>query len=286
MLERTFVHVEGVGPHTERSLWSAGVHTWADLLGARCPESGLRFQPQVATSVQRLSDGDGPFFQATLPPSQRWRLYADFLPSAAFLDIETTGLSPDYSVTTMVGVLDSSGFTAYVRGDNLDDLPEALRRYRLIVTFNGARFDLPFLRNEFAGSGRSDLFDHAAHLDLMYTLRTAGLRGGLKSIERQAGVGRPSELSDLDGLDAVRLWHMGQEGEPDAVETLVRYNAEDVVSLPRLAERAVHALAAGTPLAGTELPPFPGYDTSALPYDRSLVEHLRVRKAYRLSARR
>ena len=236
--------------------------------------------------MRRLRASDAPFFQCALPSSERWRLYADFLPAAAFLDIETTGLSAEYSVTTMVGVLDRDGFTAYVRGDNLDELPEALRRYRLIVTFNGASFDLPFLRAEFAGSGRGDLFDHAAHLDLMYTMRRVGLSGGLKAIERQTGLGRPGPLADLDGADAVHLWRMGQEGEPDAVPTLIRYNAEDVASLPRLAEHAVRTLAADTPLARPATPSFPEYDTSALPYDASLVEYLQQRKAYRPFSRR
>jgi len=256
------------------------------MLGERCPRFARRFRPQIERCVRRLDALDAPFFQAALPSSERWRLYADFLRDAAFLDIETTGLSHEHNVTTMAGVLDWNGFTAYVRGDNLDDLPLALQRYRLVVTFNGARFDLPFLRAEFAGSGQADLFDHAAHLDLMYVTRRIGLRGGLKAIERQAGVGRPAALGDLDGFDAVRLWRMGQEGEPDAVPTLIRYNAEDVASLPFLAERAIRTLAGGTPLAGTPLPSFPEYDTSALPYDASLVEHLRERKAYRRSARR
>ena len=68
--------------------------------------------------------------------------------------------------------------------------------------------------------------------------------------------------------------------------TLIRYNAEDVASLPRLAEHAVRTLAAGTPLARLAAPSFPEYDTSALPYDASLVEYLQQRKAYRPFSRR
>ncbi|MBM3958015.1 MAG: ribonuclease H-like domain-containing protein [Gemmatimonadetes bacterium] len=281
MLERTFIHLDGVGPWTERSFWAAGVETWADVLEGRCPESARRFRPQIEESARRLDAADAVFFHGSLPPSERWRLYADFLPSAAFVDIETTGLTPDYHVITMVGVLDREGFTAYVRGEGLDDLPAALRRYRLVVTFNGARFDLPFLRAEFGRSGQGDLLDHAAHVDLMHVLRRIGFRGGLKAIERRLGVGRAAELGDLDGFDAVRLWRMAQEGEPGAVATLIRYNAEDVASLPRLGAQAVRALARGTPLERAAVWPFPELDTSPLPYDRSLVEYLRERKAYR-----
>lgn len=178
----------------------------------------------------------------------------------------------------MVGILDGEGFTAYVRGDNLDELPDALRRYRLFVTFNGASFDLPFLESEFAATqerrGQGRLFANAGHLDLMHTLRRMGLRGGLKRIEQATGVGRPSELSGLDGYDAVRLWRLANEGEPGALDTLVRYNAEDVVSLPRLAALAVSDLAHGTPLAESVPPAFPAFDTGTLPFDRDLVRYL------------
>ena len=44
----------------------------------------------------------------------------------------------------MVGILDNSGFHAFVRGDNLDEFMDRLSTYKLIVTFNGASFDLPF----------------------------------------------------------------------------------------------------------------------------------------------
>jgi uncharacterized protein YprB with RNaseH-like and TPR domain len=49
----------------------------------------------------------------------------DFENETEFLDIETTGLGSD-SYLTMCGILDSSGFKAYVRGDNLDQLVEDL----------------------------------------------------------------------------------------------------------------------------------------------------------------
>ena len=32
MLERTFIHVQGVGPSTEQRLWARGIHTWQDFL--------------------------------------------------------------------------------------------------------------------------------------------------------------------------------------------------------------------------------------------------------------
>ena len=169
----------------------------------------------------------------------------------------------------MVGLLDSQGFRALVRGDDLDELPEALAKYRLVVTFNGASFDLPFLRNEFP-----DIPTTFAHIDLRWTLRRLGYRGGLKRIEQATGLARPGELSGLTGYHAVLLWELAQQGEDGALKTLVRYNAEDVVSLPRLAEMAVREMALGTPMALSPVPSTPPACLTGLPYDSSVVRYV------------
>ena len=241
--------------------------TWSRLADAA--GRGSTLAGHVDESSQRLHDRDAAFFGDRMPAGEAWRLYADFHDEAVFLDIETTGLGGE-AYTTVCGALDRDGFHAFVRGVDLDDLPAYLEQFRLIVTFNGRAFDVPFLRREF-GPG---LLTHAAHFDLMHVLRRLGLRGGLKRIERALGVGRPSQLSTLDGRDAVHLWNMDQEGDLDALPTLVRYNAEDVAVLPRLAEIAVRDHAAGTPMAQCLVPRFSEPDLSALPFDASLVYHL------------
>ena len=142
--------------------------------------------------------------------------------------------------------------------------------FRLITIFSLPSFDVPWLRRELG-----PLLQDAAHVDMMHVLRNTGFRGGLKKIERAIGLDRGSDLSMLSGRDAVVLWNMAQEGEPRALETLIRYNAEDVASLPLLAEYAYGQNSAGTPMA---LPGFSSpahFDTSALPYDGALVRHLR-----------
>jgi uncharacterized protein YprB with RNaseH-like and TPR domain len=274
MLESTFLHFRGVGPVLEAELWSRGFANWDDLLDSGSRDRLARtLASQARSSRRRLAARDAAHFQAALPSSHRWRLYDDFLTDAAFLDIETTGLSPEYSVTTMVGILDRHGYAAYVRGDNLDGLPDVLRRYRLFVTFNGSAFDIPFLASDF-GVARDELFGHAAHIDLRYLLGSIGMTGGLKRIERAAGVGRPSELAGLAGADAVTLWRMANEGEPDALPTLIRYNAEDVASLPRLARLGIERLSRNLPVGPARTPDFPQFSAGDLPYDAGLVRHI------------
>ena len=215
-------------------------------------------------------DMDSGYFARAVPRRESWRMYADFRANAAFLDIETTGLSPDRSIITLVGILDSHGYHAFIHGQNLTDLREAVEKYDLIVTYNGASFDLPFIEHHFGS-----LFRHTPHIDLMFPLRRLGLSGGLKSIESRLRVGRPTELSSLDGFDAVRMWRMWTAGNDGALETLVRYNAEDVLSLPKLAEVAYNRLASTIEAPAPALGKWE-YEEVDLPYDPDVIRSLRM----------
>lgn len=68
----------------------------------------------------------------------------------AYLDIETTGLSPKYSEITVVGIHLHNGidakFIQLLGGDvTADKILEALQGVNIIYTYNGSRFDLPFI---------------------------------------------------------------------------------------------------------------------------------------------
>ena len=277
MLSQTFIHLPGVGPVTERELWADGICTWDDFIASdrlprRAGRQGDMLRGLVRRSRERLRDSDAAYFAAALPHSELWRLYADFRHRAAFLDIETTGLSPEYADITMVGLLDFDGYRAFVRDENLEDLREAIEEYDLVVTFNGASFDLPFIEHKFGS-----MFARTAHIDLMFPLRRLGHWGGLKSIERNLRVGRPSELTTLNGFDAVRMWRMWQTGDAGARDTLIRYNAEDVASLPRLADIVYDRLAdrLGIPRSQLDRSPVPDI---ALPFDGDVIRRLALMK--------
>lgn len=244
MLEHTFIHLSGIGPTSERRLWEAGVITWADALGRGvCPTgfSGARWTVtcrQLEESVRSLRRGDHRHFARSLRTGEHWRAWREFRRRAAYLDIETTGCGHRDDVT-VVGIYDGRRTRSFIAGDNLDELPEALEQYSMLITFNGASFDLPFLRRCFPGLR----FDHL-HVDLMHVLRRLGLRGGLKAIERQVGIARDDDLAHLDGWDAVRLWREWCAGDERSLETLVRYNAADIQNLEILAEMAYARLRA------------------------------------------
>ena len=274
MLTQSFIHLPRVGKVTEAEIWDAGIGGWDEFLSvadlpSRIRSKGDYLRSLVEQSAERYERRDAGYFDGALPARERWRLYPDFRERAAFVDIETTGLSAERGLITLIGVLDADGYTAYLHGENLADFREAIEQYDLVVTFNGAAFDLPFIEHHFGS-----IFRHVAHIDLRFPLRRAGFSGGLKAIERQADVGRPSELSALSGYDAVLLWRMWQRGNDGARDTLVRYNAEDVASLPALAEIAYNRLARRLPTEVRSLAPRHRHDIE-LPYDSEVIEHLK-----------
>lgn len=258
---------------TEQELWTSGVHTWDDFISAESLAPRIDGQRDylkslISESQAKLEEKNVRYFNSCLSSRDMWRLYADFRTNAAFLDIETTGLSPQTSQITMVGVLDSEGYSAYVYDENLEDLREAMEKYDMVVTFNGTSFDLPYVEHFY---GR--MFQNMAHIDLRFALKRAGYSGGLKSIEARLGVGRPTSLTALNGYDAITLWRRWTRGDNAARETLIRYNAEDVASLPALAEIAYNRLSESLPIPCEPLTPLHRHDID-LPFDEDVIEQI------------
>lgn len=145
-----------------------------------------------------------------------------------YLDIETTGTAPGLAAITVIGLYNGEHARAYVQGQNLAQFEDAVGDCTLLVTYNGKLFDIPFIRREMG------LALNQAHIDLRYPLAALGYKGGLKKIERTLGLEREGPLSLLDGWCAVLLWQFHEQGDTRALETLLRYNLEDVVHLPAL----------------------------------------------------
>ena len=155
----------------------------------------------------------------------------------AYLDIETTGLSWLDAEITVIGIYLVNGSDSQVvqlvgREVNTDNLLSAVDGVQTIYTYNGSRFDLPFIH----GSLGIDLETIAGHRDLMYDCWRCNLFGGFKAVEQQLGI--PRRLQGVSGLDAVLLWQRYQEyGDRNALDLLLEYNKEDVVNLKVLRER-------------------------------------------------
>ena len=157
----------------------------------------------------------------------------------AYLDIETTGLSAFSDDITVIGIYLSRGeeteCVQLVGGDiNRHTLLETLEGVDIIYTYNGHRFDLPFI-NKRLGANLEEMFKHR---DLMFDCWRCNLRGGFKAVERQLGI--PRELLEVDGRVAVRLWWRYVETfDLEALDTLLAYNREDIVNLKELRDRLI-----------------------------------------------
>ena len=72
--------------------------------------------------------------------------------------------------------------------------------YKVLITYNGKLFDIPFIENFF------NVELNHAQIDLRYILKSLGYVGGLKSCEKQLGLNR-YDLDGIDGSMAIQLWH-------------------------------------------------------------------------------
>ena len=158
-----------------------------------------------------------------------------------YLDIETTGLDRYYQSITTIALYDGQEIKTYVQGQNLDDFVDDIQKYKVIVTYNGKCFDVPFIESYF-----KIRLNHA-HIDLRYILYSLGVRGGLKGCERQLGTDR-GDLRDIDGFFAVLLWNEFQKtGDKKALDTLLAYNVQDTVTLENLMVTAYNMKLQQTP---------------------------------------
>ena len=155
----------------------------------------------------------------------------------AYLDIETTSLSPSDGDLTVIGLLLDYGtnqdFIQWV-GDEISSIKllDSCGKVQTLYTYNGSRFDLPYIQEKLG----VDLTEHCLHHDLMYDCWQRNLYGGLKEVERQLGIER--KLTGIDGFMAVRLWlNYKLYDDEKALLTLLGYNREDVLNLKVLRQK-------------------------------------------------
>ena len=245
MLTNTFIHIQGIGAITEHRLWESGIRDWdsidRDLPIPVSPSRKYFLQKGVEESRRHLDMCSPAYFSQLLPANQCWRLFPEFRDSIAYLDIETTGLDRYFNRITTIALYDGHAIKTYVQGQNLNDFVEDIQRYKVIVTYNGKCFDVPFIESYF-----KIRLNHA-HIDLRYIMQSCGFRGGLKGCEQQLGIDR-GDLKDIDGFFAVLLWDEYQRtGDQKVLDTLLAYNVQDTVTLENLMVTAYNMKLQQTP---------------------------------------
>lgn len=278
MLTRSFCHIPGISERKERELWSHGILSWDHLLSEDAapflsPALRRAIDTHLPSCCEAYNACDIDYFARHLPRKHLWRLFPYLRDRVVYLDIETTGhLNNDNHITTVV-LYDGITSSCFVHGVSLHDLPACLAQYDLVVTYNGASFDLPYIKKEY------DVALPLVHIDLCHLAHSLGIKGGLKKTERILGIERQG-LEDLDGYHAVILWQMyTRTRDPRYLETLLAYNAADSINLETLMITLYNLKLRDVPAPPT---PIPLPHAPPLPYapDPNVVHSLRTGSRY------
>ena len=275
MLKNTFCHLPGIGVSSEKRVWASGVLSWDDFFQAT-PGTlpfGRKKAETVRENIQQslscLDRREAGYFADSMPAGQSWRLFPEFRDSIAYLDIETTGMGGSGDYITAIALYDGRSISYYVHGRNMSAFSEDIQRYKVVVTYNGKCFDLPFIR------GHLGVDMNQAHIDLRYVLKSLGYGGGLKGCEKKLGIER-NELDGVDGYFAVLLWQEYKRKKNErALETLLAYNIADTVNLEALLVLAYNMNLRETPFAGTHTLPLPEAPEIPFTADQHLIERIK-----------
>src|SRR3989338_2725027 len=242
MIQNSFIFLEKIKKGVEGNLWSQGISNWDDFINAQrikgiSPQRKSYYDRKIAEARKALYSFDSSYFKRLLPQSEYYRLYDFFKEDCVFLDIETTGLDFRNSDITVIGLFDGVNTKTMIKNINLNykKLKNELQRYKLIVTFNGSSFDVPFINKLYPS-----LLPDIPNFDVRSVTDRLGLKGGLKNIEKILGIKRSNIVDKFYGGDALTLWRMYRAtGDDYYINLLVEYNEYDIMNLKIVAEHCV-----------------------------------------------
>ena len=186
-----------------------------------------------------------------------------------FFDIETTGLSARSAGLYLIGVLTYTADASIARESNIiasldtsvpesaghwtllqyfcedvADEPAVLQAFfellctkKILISYNGDGFDIPFLRHMLEQYGLPYSFDTVESFDLFKKFRPLKHLLGLpdlklKSCERFLGIDREDRFTGGELIEVYFEWQKTKA--PALLDTLLLHNAEDIANLPNL----------------------------------------------------
>src|SRR3989344_5726484 len=241
MIRESFCFLPKIREKKEKQLWQQGITDWNSFIETKeiagiGKDAKQQHDELLQTARKKLWEEDVSWFASMMRQKDHWRLYNKLKDEAVYLDIETDGY---YGSITVVGLYDGNQTISFVRGINLDKklLEEQLKKYKMIVTFNGAAFDLPIIKRYF------NISHNVPHVDLRFVCQKAGFSGGLKQIEKDLGIKRADEVVGITGSDAVTLWQQFRAtGNKEYLDLILKYNEEDIINLPIIAQKIIPQL--------------------------------------------
>lgn len=164
-----------------------------------------------------------------------------------FFDIETTGFSGDYNTVYLIGcVWEEGGRLRFIQwfadtkaseADVLNSFFEFLKKFKILIHFNGDTFDIPFLVKRCHALKLSHGFDGVESFDIYKRIKPWKKHLGLTSLKQKAiedflGIGR-EDLFGGGELIAVYEDYLRTKNE-NALRLLLLHNEDDLKGMPKL----------------------------------------------------
>lgn len=222
MIKNSFIFLEKLTKNKEQSLWKQGIKDWNSFLKAAkikgIPKlKKVYYDRKLKEAQQALLNNDSSYFRNM---KETWRLYDYFKEEAGYLDIETDS----YGKIILIGISNYYRSNFFVKGINLEKAIPELKKFKLIITFNGSAFDLPKLK-------QLQIEINVPHIDLKPLCLRLNLTGGLKEVEKKLNLKRPGHLYG----NPVELWKaFHASGDREYLDLLIEYNREDIENLKQI----------------------------------------------------
>jgi uncharacterized protein YprB with RNaseH-like and TPR domain len=162
-----------------------------------------------------------------------------------YLDIESDGLRTDFSTMLTWSIKDKGGpvYHDSVTRQELFDLQyderivksliDKLREYKIIVTYYGTGFDIPFIRTKALHYGiEFPSYADLTHFDIYYTVKSK-LNLSRKSLDNACDYLGIVGKTPLDK----EVWRRAKYGDPGALAKVLEHNVADVAILEELHQK-------------------------------------------------
>lgn len=171
----------------------------------------------------------------------------DIPKNSCVFDIETTGLSPKYTHVILIGLLyikDNQTIIKQFFAHNTNDEKELLFYFKEVfkafdnhITFNGHRFDIPFLNKRFEKNNLDFFIDKEKDMDILKIVKPYKSKLNLencklKTVESLLDIKRKDTIS---GKESVDMYKEFEKTKNESLKTkILLHNYEDIYYLAKL----------------------------------------------------
>lgn len=236
MIKNSFIVLKGIKTNSEKQLWSYGIKDWDNFIAANkikgiSKNRKLKYDLELKECKKRYLENDIELY-LKFPSRESWRLYGHLKDEAVFIDIE---IGKNREDIILIGLYNGFETKTMVKNYNLDKniFQNELKKYKLIITYNGKSFDIPAIEKYFG------IKINIPHIDLKHCCLNLGLNGGLKEIEKKLNIKRPINLYDTP-FDSYKAFMAS--GDKEYLELLIKYNEEDMINLKPIMEYCYNKL--------------------------------------------